>query len=230
MVRTLLALQGGLLRGALAQLLAAEHDIEIVGEVDSPHHLRAAVRAERPDVAVVEFDMLTVTELVRLATLGVAEPVVETTPGAGGGSPALALRSSTEPTSAPVGSLLVLVEQRRAGRLGPVLAEHGHRIGFLSRDVPPGRIVDGVRQLAEGRVVLDPDLVVAALEVADNPLTNREREVLDVVAEGHPVQEIAQRLVLSAGTVRNHLSRIMAKTGARTRWEAVRIARESGWL
>ncbi|MEV6709969.1 response regulator transcription factor [Micromonospora wenchangensis] len=232
MVRTLLALQGGLLRGALAQLLAAEHDIEIVGEVDSPHHLRAAVRAERPDVAVVEFDMLTVTELVRLATLGVAEPVVETTP-AGGGEPtatAPAPRSPTEPMTAPVGSLLVLVEQRRAGRLGPVLAEHGHRIGFLSRDVPPGRIVDGVRQLAEGRVVLDPDLVLAALEVADSPLTNREREVLDVVAEGHPVQEIAERLVLSAGTVRNHLSRIMAKTGARTRWEAVRIARESGWL
>ncbi|MEV0941369.1 response regulator transcription factor [Micromonospora wenchangensis] len=232
MVRTLLALQGGLLRGALAQLLAAEHDIEIVGEVDSPHHLRAAVRAERPDVAVVEFDMLTVTELVRLATLGVAEPVVETTP-AGGGEPTPttpAPRSPTEPMTAPVGSLLVLVEQRRAGRLGPVLAEHGHRIGFLSRDVPPGRIVDGVRQLAEGRVVLDPDLVLAALEVADSPLTNREREVLDVVAEGHPVQEIAERLVLSAGTVRNHLSRIMAKTGARTRWEAVRIARESGWL
>ncbi|WP_228544087.1 MULTISPECIES: response regulator transcription factor [unclassified Micromonospora] len=234
MVRTLLALQGGLLRGALAQLLAAEHDIEIVGEVDSPHHLRAAVRAERPDVAVVEFDMLTVTELVRLATLGVAESVVETSPAAGYESTATttapAPRPPTEPMTAPVGSLLVLVEQRRAGRLGPVLAEHGHRIGFLSRDVPPGRIVDGVRQLAEGRVVLDPDLVVAALEVADSPLTNREREVLDVVAEGHPVQEIAERLMLSAGTVRNHLSRIMAKTGARTRWEAVRIARESGWL
>ncbi|MGX4654275.1 LuxR C-terminal-related transcriptional regulator [Micromonospora sp. SCSIO 07396] len=232
MVRTLLALQGGLLRGALAQLLAAEHDIEIVGEVDSPHQLRAAVRAERPDVAVVEFDMLTVTELVRLATLGVPESVVDDTPAAGDESTATVPgpRPPTEPITVPVGALLVLVEQRRAGRLGPVLAEHGHRIGFLSRDVPPGRIVDGVRQLAEGRVVLDPDLVVAALEVADSPLTNREREVLDVVAEGHPVQEIAERLVLSAGTVRNHLSRIMAKTGARTRWEAVRIARDSGWL
>ncbi|WP_329009830.1 response regulator transcription factor [Micromonospora rifamycinica] len=273
MVRTLLALQGGLLRGALAQVLSAEHDIEIVGEVDSPRRLRAAVRAERPDVAVVEFDMLTVAELVRLAT---AEPTAEpsldarvesgTGPAAGkrraivpidrkepgadptarepgtdltareepGTDPAVTVRAGTgspsRPAGPPVGALLVLVEQRRAGRLGPLLAEHGHRIGFLSREVPPGRIVDGVRQLAEGRVVLDPDLVVAALEVADSPLTNREREVLDVVAEGHPVQEIAERLVLSAGTVRNHLSRIMAKTGARTRWEAVRIARESGWL
>ncbi|MFI9644142.1 LuxR C-terminal-related transcriptional regulator [Micromonospora sp. NPDC051925] len=233
MVRTLLALQGGLLRGALAQLLSAEHDIEIVGEVDSPHHLRAAVRAERPDVAVVEFDMLTVAELVRLATADPTAPADEPTT-APGTDPTVAGaaddRSPHPPAAPPVGSLLVLVEQRRAGRLGPLLAEYGHRIGFLSRDVPPGRIVDGVRQLAEGRVVLDPDLVVAALEVADSPLTNREREVLDVVAEGHPVQEIAERLVLSAGTVRNHLSRIMAKTGARTRWEAVRIARESGWL
>lgn len=234
MVRTLLALQGGLLRGALAQLLSAEHDIEIVGEVDSPHHLRAAVRAERPDVAVIEFDMLTVAELIHLATADPAGDPYSSVTGAdpvatdvaGGPHP----RQLVAPPATLVGSLLVLVEQRRAGRLGPVLAEHGHRIGFLSRDVPPGRIVDGVRQLAEGRVVLDPDLVVAALEVAASPLTNREREVLDVVAEGHPVQEIADRLVLSAGTVRNHLSRIMAKTGARTRWEAVRIARESGWL
>ncbi|WFE92713.1 response regulator transcription factor [Micromonospora sp. WMMD987] len=259
MVRTLLALQGGLLRGALAQVLSAEHDIEIVGEVDSPRRLRAAVQAERPDVAVVEFDMLTVAELVRLAT---ADPAARSAPGARGepgtgpAVPAARKAPDTDPTSPaagtgptttaatadtdvgppsrrtgpPVGALLVLVEQRRAGRLGPLLAEHGHRIGFLSREVPPARIVDGVRQLAEGRVVLDPDLVVAALEVADSPLTNREREVLDVVAEGHPVQEIAERLVLSAGTVRNHLSRIMAKTGARTRWEAVRIAREAGWL
>ncbi|WP_328347264.1 response regulator transcription factor [Micromonospora sp. NBC_00421] len=250
MVRTLLALQGGLLRGALAQLLSAEHDIEIVGEVDSPRHLRAALLAQRPDVAVVEFDMLTVAELVRLAaadfttgftTGSTTDPAVALTavpgadsttpPGVGpAGADAVTEPSPQQPAAPPVGSLLVLVEQRRAGRLGPVLAEHGHRIGFLSREVPPGRIVDGVRQLAEGRVVLDPDLVVAALEVADSPLTNREREVLDVVAEGHPVQEIAARLVLSAGTVRNHLSRIMAKTGARTRWEAVRIARESGWL
>ncbi|MER6596212.1 response regulator transcription factor, partial [Micromonospora purpureochromogenes] len=134
------------------------------------------------------------------------------------------------PDGGPPRALLVLVQQRRAARLGPVLAEHCRRIGFLSHDVAPGRIVEGVRQLADGQVVLDPDLVVAALEVAGSPLTPREREVLDVAAEGHPVRDIAERLVLSAGTVRNHLSRIMAKTGARTRLEAVRIARESGWI
>ena len=182
MVRTLLALKGGLVRGALAQLLAAEDGI-----------------------AVIDVDMVTAEQLAHLAVTG--------------------------PASCPAGArLLVLVEQRCAARLGPVLAEHGRRVGFLSRDVAPERIADGVRQLAEGRVVLDPDLVVAALEVDHSPLTPREREVLDAAAEGHPVREIAERLVLSAGTVRNHLSRVMAKTGARTRLEAVRIARESGWI
>ncbi|MEV0723862.1 response regulator transcription factor [Micromonospora purpureochromogenes] len=208
MVRTLLALKGALVRGALAQLLDAEDDIDVVGEADTPDELRSALRAERPDVAVVDGDLVTADQLGDLASE----------------------RLAGCPDGGPPGRLLVLVQQRRAARLGPVLAEHCRRIGFLSHDVAPGRIVEGVRQLADGQVVLDPDLVVAALAVADSPLTPREREVLDVAAEGHPVRDIAERLVLSAGTVRNHLSRIMAKTGARTRLEAVRIARESGWI
>ncbi|WP_346533707.1 response regulator transcription factor [Micromonospora sp. DPT] len=208
MVRTLLALKGALVRGALAQLLDAEDDIDVVGEADTPDELRSALRAERPDVAVVDGDLVTADQLCDLVSD----------------------RPAGRPDGDRPGRLLVLVRQRRAARLGPVLAEHCRRIGFLSHDVAPGRIVEGVRQLADGQVVLDPALVVAALEVADSPLTPREREVLDVVAEGHPVRDIAERLVLSAGTVRNHLSRIMAKTGARTRLEAVRIARESGWI
>ncbi|GAB3185075.1 two-component system response regulator DesR [Micromonospora palomenae] len=208
MVRTLLALKGALVRGALAQLLDAEDDIDVVGEADTPDELRSALRAERPDVTVVDGDLVTADQLCDLASD----------------------RPADGPDGGPTGRLLVLVQQRRAARLGPVLAEHCRRIGFLSHDVAPGRIVEGVRQLADGQVVLDPHLVVAALEVADSPLTPREREVLDVAAEGHPVRDIAERLVLSAGTVRNHLSRIMAKTGARTRLEAVRIARESGWI
>ncbi|MFI6327153.1 response regulator transcription factor [Micromonospora chersina] len=202
MVRTLLALKGRLVRGALAHLLDAEGDIDVVGEAATMHALREALRDDRPDVAVVDADLVPLHQLVRLAA---GDP--------DGG-----------------GRLLVLVERRRAARVRPVLAEHGRRVGFLSREVPPQRIAEGVRLLARGQVVLDPDLVVAALEVADSPLTPREREVLDVAAEGHPVRDIAEKLAVSAGTVRNHLSRIMAKTGARTRLEAVRIARESGWI
>ncbi|MEU0153560.1 response regulator transcription factor [Micromonospora fulviviridis] len=202
MVRTLLALKGRLVRGALAHLLDAEGDIDVVGEAATMHALREALRDDPPDVAVVDADLVPLHQLARIAA---GHP--------DGG-----------------GRLLVLVERRRAARARPVLAEHGRRVGFLSRDVPPQRIAEGVRLLARGQVVLDPDLVVAALEGADSPLTSREREVLDVAAEGHPVRDIAEKLSVSAGTVRNHLSRIMAKTGARTRLEAVRIARESGWI
>ncbi|PWR10771.1 DNA-binding response regulator [Micromonospora acroterricola] len=205
MVRTVLALQGELVRGALAHYLRTEAGIDVVGETDTPDGFWAAVRAERPDVAVLDVRILPTDELCRL-------------------TPDLAsLRDDGA-------RLLMLVEPRRAARLSPLIAEHGRHVGLLGRDVAPGRIADGVRDLAAGEVVLDPDLVVAALDGHDNPLTPREREVLDIVAEGHPVREIARKLALSAGTVRNHLSRIMAKTGARTRLDAVRIARESGWI
>ncbi|TDC31975.1 response regulator transcription factor [Micromonospora sp. KC213] len=200
MVRTLLAIRSGLVRGALAHLLAVEDDIEVVGETDGPDGFEATLRAVCPDVAVTD---------------------VDTVPPE---------RWFSDDPAAGVTRLLVLVEQRRAARLRPLFTAHHQRIGFLSHDVAPDRIVAGVRQLAGGLVVLDPDLVVAALEGGDNPLTPREQEVLDVAAEGLPVRDIAVKLALSAGTVRNHLSRIMAKTRARTRLEAVRIARESGWI
>ncbi|MBY8871424.1 response regulator transcription factor [Micromonospora sp. PLK6-60] len=203
MVRTLLALNGRLVRGALAHLLAAQGDIDVVAEAATAHDLRVALLGERPDVAVIDFDVVPVHQLTRLAAAA---------DGSHGGR------------------LLVLVDQRRAGRIRSVLTEHRGWIGFLNRDVPPGLIAEGVRKIANGQLVLDPDLVVAALEMADNPLTPREREVLDVAADGLPVREIAQKLGVSPGTVRNHLSRIMAKTGARTRWEAVRTAQDSCWI
>ncbi|MEV0002693.1 response regulator transcription factor [Micromonospora sp. NPDC050980] len=203
MVRTLLALEGRLVRGALAQLLGAQDDIDVVAEAGTADAVEAALLRDRPHVTVLDVDVVPVERLARLAAV---------TDGSHGGR------------------MLVLVDRRRAARMRAVFAEHHGWIGFLDRDVPPERIADGIRQIADGQVVLDPELVVAALEVADNPLTTREREVLDVAADGMPVREIAQKLGVSPGTVRNHLSHIMTKTGARTRLEAVRIARESCWI
>ncbi|MEV4817675.1 response regulator transcription factor [Micromonospora tulbaghiae] len=203
MVRTLLALEGRLVRGALAHLLSAQGDIDVVAEADTADAVHAALLQERPDVVVVDVNVVPVERLAPLAAAA----------GDNHG-----------------GRVLVLVDRRHAARMRAVLAEHHGWIGFLDRDVPPERIADGVRQVAGGQPVLDPDLVVAALDVADDPLTPREREVLDVAAEGLPVREIAQKLGVSPGTVRNHLSHVMAKTGARTRLEAVRLARESGWI
>ncbi len=198
MIRTLLALDGALVRGALAFVLST-HDIEVVAEVERAEDVAAALRAQRPDVAVTDVTFL----------------------GAG----VLSGRS----TSADPPPVLVLVDPRRPRVLGDALRASGPRLGFLGSDVAPERLVDAVRRLATGGAVVDPDLVVAALN-RSGPLTSREVEVLEVAAEGWPVREIAGKLSLSPGTVRNHLSRIVSKTGARTRIEAIRIAREAGWI
>ncbi|MCZ7374348.1 response regulator transcription factor [Micromonospora sp. WMMC250] len=124
--------------------------------------------------------------------------------------------------------VLVLAHPRRAGRLRGMRC--GTRmIGILRSDVAPQRVVEGIRLLARREPVLDADLVVAALH-ADGPLTDRETEVLALTAEGAPVAEVAVSLGLTSGTVRNHLGRIARKVGARTRVEAVRVAREAGWI
>ncbi|NRQ35928.1 response regulator transcription factor [Nonomuraea sp. NN258] len=105
-----------------------------------------------------------------------------------------------------------------------------HALGFMSLSVGPERLVEGLRQLAAGRRAVDADLAIEALQTAANPLTRRELDVLHIAAGGARSTEIADQLFLSVGTVRNHLSRIMCKTGARNRIDAIRIARECGWL
>lgn len=199
MIRTLLALNGALIRGALAFVLTTQEDIEVVAEVERAEDIGTALRTQRPDVAVAD---------VKLFGAGVLS--------AGGAS------SGPPP-------VLVLVDPRRPKVLGDALRTRCQRLGFLGSDVAPERVVEAVRRLAHGGSVVDADLVVAALS-RDNPLTAREVEVLEIAAEGWPVVEIASKLSLSSGTVRNHLCRIAGKTGARTRIEAIRIARERGWI
>ncbi len=121
-----------------------------------------------------------------------------------------------------------------------VLMDHQHsmelrrsqdsRLGFLPSEVRPQEVVEAIRRLVDGERVLHPDLAVAALTARNSPLTPREAEVLAIAAHGAPVREIADKLSLSAGTVRNYLSRGIGKLSARTRIEAIRIAREAGWI
>jgi len=198
-IRTLLALNGALIRGALAFVLTTQEDIEVVAEVDRAEDIGVALRTQRPDVAVADVKLF----------------------GAG------ALSGGAVSAESP--PVLVLVDPRRPRVLGNALRAKCARLGFLGSDVAPERVVEAVRRLAHGGSVVDADLVVAALN-RDNPLTEREVEVLEIAAEGWPVVEISGKLSLSAGTVRNHLSRIAGKTGARTRIEAIRIAREKGWI
>jgi len=105
-----------------------------------------------------------------------------------------------------------------------------HATGFLCKDADPDRIRQAIRQVAQGRRALDPDLAFAALETPVNPMTPRETDVLRLAAAGVPTAEIARQLCLSIGTVRNHISAVIVKTGARNRVDVIRLADRCGWL
>jgi two-component system response regulator DesR len=201
-IRTLLAHRGNLFRGALAHVLGAEDDIEVVAEIGKFGEMVDAMLVHHPKVTVLDLDLLPLEELPGLRGLR------RTVPGC---------------------AVLVLAEARRSGSLGPAMAGPVPGLGFLAKDCQPGRLVTAVRSVAGGEPVLDPELVMAALRTG-SPLTRRETEVLRIAAEGVPLREVAHRLTLSPGTVRNHLSRVIGKVGARTRIEAVRIAQDSGWI
>ncbi|MEW9556138.1 response regulator transcription factor [Nonomuraea sp. NPDC050783] len=128
----------------------------------------------------------------------------------------------------PACRTLILSARPDPGQVRKVLS--GPALGFMSLRVAPERLADGIRQVAAGSRAIEAELAVAALRSECNPLTRRELDVLRIAAEGARSTEIADQLFLSVGTVRNHLSRIMCKTGARNRLDAVRIASDSGWL
>ncbi|SDK90131.1 response regulator transcription factor [Nonomuraea jiangxiensis] len=129
---------------------------------------------------------------------------------------------------APGCGVLILSASPDPGKVRKALA--GNALGFMSLCVPPDHLADGVRQVAAGHRAVEAQLAAAALQCAANPLTRRELDVLRIAAGGARSTEIADQLFLSVGTVRNHLSRIMCKTGARNRLDAVRIASDWGWL
>lgn len=208
MIRTLLAQNGALIRGALAFVLDAEDDIDVVAEIGRFDDLVDTALRHRPHVTVLDLDLVPVLPGRSSADL----------PGL------WALHRMLAGSN-----VLVLAEARQALVLEPMMASQQPGLSFLAKDGPPERLVAAVRKVADGELMLDPELVVSALRT-HSPLTPREAQVLSVAAEGVPVQEVADRLALSPGTVRNHLSRVIGKTGARTRIEAVRIAQDAGWI
>ena len=202
MIRILLVLEQALLRAALAALLSQENDFDVVGEV-TPGAVDKAIRQHRPDVTVVSF------------------------PLPDGDGAATGSVSAVVPDDA---RCLVLMDRKYAVALSHSLADRNSKLGFLARDAGPEELRAAIRRIAQGVSVLDPTLAFAALQARHSPLTGREREVLQIAARGAPVMEIASQLSLTVGTVRNYLSRSIAKTGARTRIEAIRIAQDSGWI
>ncbi len=201
MIRILIAEDQGMVRGALAALLAFEPDLEVVAEAGAGDEVVAAARQANPDVALLDIEM----------------------PGMDGIDAAAALRDEL-PDTIP----LIVTTFGRPAYLRRAL-EAGAR-GFLVKDQPAERLANAIRHAAAGERVVNPELAIAALADADSPLTSREREVLEAGADGSPVSEISARLHLSEGTVRNYLSAAIGKTGTRNRAEALRVARERGWL
>jgi two-component system response regulator DesR len=123
---------------------------------------------------------------------------------------------------------IIMAEHRRPRDLRQAMK--AHILGFVLTDVRPQALADAVRRVARGERVVDSELAFAALDAAQNPLTSRELEVLEAAALGASPDEIAKQLYLSVRTVRNHLSRIIGKTRARNRVDAIRIAGDAGWL
>ena len=204
LIRILLGHRGTLMREALATVLSREEDIEVVALVAHRDEFLAATLRVRPDVAVLD--------------------------GALPGAMALADLCVRLQGALPACRLLIMLDPTTLGQTGADLAWFAPRVGLIATESSPADLVDGVRQLARGETVLDAEVAVAALTAGDNPLTGRERDVLRLAVAGAPAKEIARKLFLSAGTVRNYMSRILTKTGARTRVEAIRIAQDAGWI
>ena len=201
MTRVLLAEDQALVRGALAALLALEPDLEVVADVGRGDEVVPAAMASRPDVALLDIEM----------------------PGLDGLTAAAQLRAAV-----PSCRVVMLTTFGRPGYLRRAM-EAGAS-GFLLKDTPASSLADAVRRVARGQRVVDPSLALAALAEGANPLSEREREALALVATNGTIADIADRLSLSEGTVRNHLSAAIQKVGARNRAEAARIAADKGWL
>ena len=201
MIRLLLADDQALVRAALAALLSLQDDFEVVAEVGRGDEVVDAARAHQPDVALLDVDM----------------------PGLDGLAAAAILT-----TEVPSCRVMIVTTFGRPGFLRRAM-EAGVS-GFVVKDAPAELLADAIRRVWSGERVVDPALAAATLAGGTSPLTGRERDVLVAARDGASVAVIATRVFLSEGTVRNHLSSAISKTGVSNRMEAVLVAEDRGWL
>ncbi|NYF96996.1 response regulator [Janibacter cremeus] len=201
MITLLLADDQALVRGAMAALLGFEEDLEVVAEVGTGDEVLQAARRTRPDVAVLDIEMPGMDGIAATAQLA---------------------------RELPGTRILIVTTFGRPGYLRRAL-EAGAS-GFVVKDTPSEELAEAVRTVARGGRVVDPSLATESVVGGPNPLTNREREVLTHALDGGSAAAIGARVHLSPGTVRNHLSSAIGKTGSSTRVEAARRAQDLGWL
>ena len=200
MIKVLIAEDQAMVLGALGALLDIEPDLQVVAQAPSGSEALKAALTLRPHVVVTDIEM----------------------PGLSGLELANELRRRGSSAR-----IIILTTFARPGYLRRAL-EAGAS-GYLLKDAPSHRLADAIRRVHGGGRAVDPELAAEAWSESD-PLTDRERQVLRLAAEGEAGAEIAEKLELSEGTVRNYLSEAISKLGAKNRVEAARIARVKGWL
>jgi two-component system response regulator DesR len=201
MIKVLLAEDMYMLRCALVALLDLEDDIEVVADVAAGDEIMPMARRWLPDVAVIDIDLPVIDGLTVAAEIREELPPVKT---------------------------LILTSLGRPGTVQKALSAKVS--GFILKDASPSKLADAIRDVMAGNRVVDSQLALAAWDLGECPLTEREMDVLRLAAVGTSAKDIAARLYLSSGTVRNYLTSIGTKLDARNRLDAVRIATEAGWL
>jgi two-component system response regulator DesR len=199
-ITVVLAEDQGMVLGAFAALLDRQPDISVVATAATGDQALTEVSRHRPDVLVTDIEM----------------------PGRTGLDLAADLHRTGSPTK-----VLIVTTFARSGYLRRAMA--AEVAGYVLKDAPIGELVDALRRVHAGERIISPELAMTAWQGAD-PLTDREHALLREVADGASNAQIAKRLHLAEGTVRNYLSTAMAKLGARNRTEAVNLARSRGWL
>jgi len=200
-IRLLIADDQALVRGALAALLGLEADIEVVAQVGRGDEVVEAARTSEATVALLDIEM----------------------PGIDGIAAAARLRAEL-----PGCRALIVTTFGRPGYLARAMQAGAS--GFVVKDTPAAELADAVRRVSQGLRVVDPQLAAESLAQGDSPLTERETDVLAAARDGGSIADIARTVHLSEGTVKNHLSSAIGKTGGRNRADAVRVAVERGWL
>jgi two-component system response regulator DesR len=199
-IRVLLIEDAALMRAGLAMLLGREDDITVVGDLDFENNVVTLTASLWPTVILINTEYMVSQVLPLVDELKARNPAC---------------------------SFLILSDPSKRGMLPP--RRHARGVSFLVKDAPVTLLAEAVRRVARGERMVHPRLEAASLGT-ERSVSTRELEILGLAAEGESVAEIARRLYLSLGTVRNHLSSVITKTGARNRIDAIRIARKDGWL
>ncbi|MEK5440609.1 MULTISPECIES: response regulator transcription factor [unclassified Fredinandcohnia] len=200
MIRVMIAEDQGMLRGALGSLLDFEDDIEIVGEASNGKEALKLILSLKPDVCLMDIEM------PYMSGLEVAQEAKK--------------HFSTC-------KIMILTTFARPGYFEQAVKIGVH--GYMLKDGSVDELAESIRSVMKGKREFAPELIFGSIK-DDNPLTEREQDVLRLASEGKTSKEISSQLFLSAGTVRNYMSEIINKLGVKNRTEACTVAKEKRWI